>query len=1422
MPKGFFSTLLEIGRLIVLLILFTTPTYSQPMAGEYSIGKTSGNDFSTILQAIDSLHLKGISAPVKFLIEPGIYNNQLTILNIKGSSPSNTITFESKDYDSTKVIIEYRSVVSNSNFCLKLLGAKYITFSRLTFRSLSDTFGRVIILTENASSDTFKNCRFEGRRPAGDLQHSSDLSIIFSPNSYKSNDDSCMFYCCSFHNGSCALELNGNNSNQTETGITIFNCYFENQFYSSLLLSMQSALCIYENTFVNTKGDFFNAITIYTANKGLSIYSNNFLSTQCKSGNIINLLNCGGNYKNKAIVYNNTISFFSPDLIYLFSASHDAIKLYQCDSLEIYYNSFYISGKNPSSNIVKIDQCSNLIIKNNILFNDAYGKCLYFADSMSSGFLSDNNCFYSSDDNCFFLYKQLSFNDWKIISKNDISSLYCNPDFFSKTNLQTNSLLLNNKAQAVSFINTDKASKIRNVLFPDIGAFEFNPLQNDLATNKIVYPGNYFNCISEDSFQIYVSLTNKGLDTINSFSIKVKVENPDTFFTFFYSKPLKSLDTIIVLCPAYIIPKPGRETNFIVINNTVNDQFSVNDTLICRMIKNFEIKQFPFYENFEHGLSSYFILENNTESGISIDKRAANNSNYGLHFQGKRLSGGWQGSTSGTTSENAWNDNLKYQANATTCNIIPDKNKHLRLNINLRQTYSFGPLNSWFRVMLNDTHQLMDIDSTLNFNPTTNENKFNDFTFDLSRFCDSSFTLRLQSSCLSYDSFYQEGDNAFVDNIRIFEAPKYDAGFESFVSPMNHYCSDSIVPVVVKIRNHGYDSIFEIPLQITVENLFYNSLFIDTIKAGIAPNQIYTHLVGYINTKKGGEFIIKGILNLIGDLFPENDTCSKYIYINTPLNFPVIEKFNGQDSLSNWDIKNMWISYPGHHNASSFCLSNSIWTQETKGSAFLNKLIGPITTQTHLGFDYRIVSNDFPFKARKLSDHESIKILVSDNCGTSYQTLLSIDSSNHQIDEKMKRITIPLNTFEGKYIHIGFSISSDSFNQCYFDFDSLIVADLPKVDAGKDTGLCQGDTIILNTNANTGFSYKWIQISTSQTISDKSECVVTLPGKYLLEITSEKGWKNYDTLTVAEYPLPPVSLGSDRYVCLSDSVLLTASGAENYLWQNGFYQDKIMLPVFDTFSMFVIGFNNFGCKNSDTINIFSLPLPKVNISGPDSVCNGDTVNLISTGADHYLWSNSVISDSSLFKITTDTFVYVTGYNTFGCKDTAFKKLFSKTLPMPALGNDTIICSNAKIILSPGIFETYYWYDSDTNAIKTIDTSGIGNDTLIAWVKVTKSDCLATDSIVIVFKDCSGVIDVSDALIFIFPNPAKDLIFINTKGEQKIISVVLTDIPGHIVWGKNTLVSANNIEIDISSLLSGMYILQVQTNTNLIVKKIEKR
>jgi subtilisin family serine protease len=193
----------------------------------------------------------------------------------------------------------------------------------------------------------------------------------------------------------------------------------------------------------------------------------------------------------------------------------------------------------------------------------------------------------------------------------------------------------------------------------------------------------------------------------------------------------------------------------------------------------------------EDTTSGYFELQDTLKSQIAVDRRAAFNSNYGLHFHGHPVPTGWSGSPTSGTAVQAWETNVAFHAKANICSVDGTGLDNIALIFDMRQTYSLGPRFSWFRVLING-EQIADENGVMDFNPeTASDDEWKRLTFDLSAYAGTFFDITLQSAARFADRGQGEGDNVFVDNISITNTTRTKPAAETSVADFRVYPNPS-------------------------------------------------------------------------------------------------------------------------------------------------------------------------------------------------------------------------------------------------------------------------------------------------------------------------------------------------------------------------------------------------------------------------------------------------------------------------------------------------------------------------------------------------------------------------------------------------------------------------------------------------------
>lgn len=128
-----------------------------------------------------------------------------------------------------------------------------------------------------------------------------------------------------------------------------------------------------------------------------------------------------------------------------------------------------------------------------------------------------------------------------------------------------------------------------------------------------------------------------------------------------------------------------------------------------------------------------------------------------------------------------------------------------------------------------------------------------------------------------------------------------------------------------------------------------------------------------------------------------------------------------------------------------------------------------------------------------------------------------------------------------------------------------------------------------------------------------------------------------------------ITASGSTTLCDGDSIDITSTIGDNYLWSTGATSNPIIVTYSDT--VYVQIQSNEGCI-SDTSNIIIISdapvpaTPTISASGTTTFCDGGSVNISSTAGDNYLW-NTGATTNSITVSNSDT-VFVQIESTEGC------------------------------------------------------------------------------------------------------------------------------------------------------------------------------
>ncbi|HOR59601.1 MAG TPA: choice-of-anchor J domain-containing protein [Candidatus Cloacimonadota bacterium] len=106
--------------------------------------------------------------------------------------------------------------------------------------------------------------------------------------------------------------------------------------------------------------------------------------------------------------------------------------------------------------------------------------------------------------------------------------------------------------------------------------------------------------------------------------------------------------------------------------------------------------------------------------------------------------------------------------------------------------------------------------------------------------------------------------------------------------------------------------------------------------------------------------------------------------------------------------------------------------------------IGPMTADCQIIFEYRIVNyTGYPGTGTTLGANDKIEVQISNDNGTNYTTIHTIDQNNHVTSNAFATVTVPVTAYNADIINVKF-LCSRGAGDYYVDIDNVLVRETPQ------------------------------------------------------------------------------------------------------------------------------------------------------------------------------------------------------------------------------------------------------------------------------------------------------------------------------------------------------------------------------------------
>lgn len=392
---------------------------------------------------------------------------------------------------------------------------------------------------------------------------------------------------------------------------------------------------------------------------------------------------------------------------------------------------------------------------------------------------------------------------------------------------------------------------------------------------------------------------------------------------------------------------------------------------------------------------------------------------------------------------------------------------------------------------------------------------------------------------------------------------------------------------------------------------------------------------------------------------------------------------------------------------------------------------------------------------------------------------------------------------------------------------------LPVMTISNDTTVCQGSTLSLQATGGAYCIWSDDNGPLAQGYTFTIEALETKTYSATVYSSGNLGCSTTEQVTVFVELLPVLTVqASQQNECGGTPVVLSASGANTYVWSTGQTGASIVVAPYQTTVYTVTGFTDFGCMQTASLTLNVIPAPEVNLSGlAPSYCSNQTpVTLVGLPAGGIYSGTGVLNGKFYPSIAgpgTHLVVY-TFVNSYGC--TGSDTLQTTVIVVPEsinLGEDIAICPHEQVVLDAGPgFDSYYWSTGQTTQKITIKGNAYfaGTTRTITVIAMTQ-ECAVSGSLNLTIRnDCYIGLDERELgeSITLAPNPTTGQFSILNAGNDGRLEVSIFDGRSANVFKtmfEDCTGDGHQCDINLSHLPKGVYIVSIVKNNRSYMRKL---
>lgn len=307
----------------------------------------------------------------------------------------------------------------------------------------------------------------------------------------------------------------------------------------------------------------------------------------------------------------------------------------------------------------------------------------------------------------------------------------------------------------------------------------------------------------------------------------------------------------------------------------------------------------------------------------------------------------------------------------------------------------------------------------------------------------------------------------------------------------------------------------------------------------------------------------------------------------------------------------------------------------------------------------------------------------------------------------------------------------------------IVVADTTPVQINTSGSFCDNAGIIALSATPSGGVFSGTGVSGSNfnpLISGAGNHIIT----YVY--TNANGCISSDTSLIAIHARPVVSLTGPDSICINDAAVILSGTPSGGIY-NGAVTDSVFNPAAQgtgNHTAFYFYTDNFGCSNSDLLQVTVIDVPAITFTVPSTVCSNENQVTLSATPSGGVFSGTAVSGNS-FDVTAvapgNYYIYYQLIGLFGCTSedsTLITVLAAPSVQIPPV--NPLCIYEAPFMLNGTPVNGSYSGAGITGSTFDPSAAGAGSH-LITYIFATHDGCIDSSSITIVVH-ASPVVDLT--------------------------------------------------------------------------------